>query len=102
MFDTVRLRILLVALSAWVNRQQRDVIEHLREENRVLNEHVAGRRVKLTDATPLPTGSYHLNLTIPPHRSALTLSALRSVMLTAAGSSGAAARGAGATDPCGS
>jgi hypothetical protein len=42
--DTIRLRILLVALSGWVNRHQHDVIDPLRQENRVLNEHLYGRR----------------------------------------------------------
>jgi putative transposase len=50
MIDTVRLRILLVALSGWVNRHQLEVIEYLREENRVLKEHLGARRLKLTDA----------------------------------------------------
>jgi len=39
---SVRLRILLVALSGWVNRHQLDVIEYLLEENRVLKEHLGG------------------------------------------------------------
>jgi len=43
MVDAVRLRILLVALSGWVNRHHLEVIECLREENRVLKEHLDGR-----------------------------------------------------------
>jgi len=50
MIDTIRLRILLVALSGWVNRHQHDVIDYLRQENRVLKEHLRGRRLRLTDA----------------------------------------------------
>jgi hypothetical protein len=50
MIENVRLRILLVALSGWVNRHQLEVIAYLREENRVLKEHVDGRHVRLTDA----------------------------------------------------
>jgi len=50
MIDTMRLRILLVALSDWVNRHQHDVIDYLRQENRVLQEHLGGRRLRLTDA----------------------------------------------------
>src|SRR5712691_8886346 len=50
MIDGVRLRILLVALSGWVNRHQLEVIAYLREENRVLTKQLAGRRVRLTDA----------------------------------------------------
>src|SRR5713101_7936323 len=49
MIDAVRLRILLVALAGWVNRHQLEVIAYLREENRVLKEHVGGQRLKLTD-----------------------------------------------------
>jgi hypothetical protein len=49
MVDAVRLRILLVALAGWANRHQLEVIAYLREENRVLKEHVGGRRLRLTD-----------------------------------------------------
>ena len=49
MFDAVPLRILIVALAGSVNRHQLEVIEYLREENRVLKEHVDGRRMRLTD-----------------------------------------------------
>jgi putative transposase len=49
MIDSVRLRILLVALSGWVNRHQLEVIAYLRAENRVRKEHVGGRRLRLTD-----------------------------------------------------
>src|ERR1019366_7163332 len=50
MLDTIRWQILLVALSGWVNRHQLEVIAYLREENRVLKEHMDGRRLRLTDA----------------------------------------------------
>lgn len=50
MIDAVRLRIVLVALAGWVNRHQLEVIEYLREENRVLKEHLDGQRLRLTDA----------------------------------------------------
>jgi putative transposase len=50
MLDAVGLRILLVALAGWVNRHQLEVIEYLRDENRVLKEHLDGRRLRLTDA----------------------------------------------------
>jgi hypothetical protein len=50
MVDAVRLRILLVALAGWVNRHQLEVIAYLREENRVLKEQLAERRLPLTDA----------------------------------------------------
>ena len=50
MVDTIRWRILLVALAGWVNRGQLEVITYLREENRVLKEHVGGRRLSFPDA----------------------------------------------------
>src|SRR5918996_5824812 len=42
-------RLLLVTLAGWVNRQQQEVIEYLVEENRVLMEQLRGRRLRLTD-----------------------------------------------------
>src|ERR1700675_1660360 len=50
MIDAVWLRILLVALAGWGNRQQLEAIAYLREENRVLKENLNGRRLRLTDA----------------------------------------------------
>src|SRR5262245_33160452 len=49
MVDSVCWRILLVALAGWVNRHQVDVIDYLREENRVLKEQLGRRRPRLTD-----------------------------------------------------
>ena len=49
MIDAIRLRILLVSLTGWVNRHQLEMIEYVREENRVLKEHLGGRRLRLTD-----------------------------------------------------
>jgi putative transposase len=49
MIDTIRLRIFIVALAGWVNRHQLEFIEYLREENRVLNEHLGGQRLHFTD-----------------------------------------------------
>src|SRR5215831_13843075 len=49
MLDTIRWQILLVALAGWVNRRQLEVIAYLREENRVLKEHLGGRRLQFTD-----------------------------------------------------
>src|ERR1035437_10116205 len=40
MLNTIRWQILLVALAGWVNRRQLEVIAYLREENRVLKEHL--------------------------------------------------------------
>ena len=34
----------------WVNRHQLDVIEYLKEENRVLKERLGGARLRFTDA----------------------------------------------------
>jgi len=45
----IRWRILLVALAGWVNRRQLDVIAYLREENRVLKEHLGQHRLHFTD-----------------------------------------------------
>ena len=50
MIESFPFRFLLVVLAGWVNRHQFDVIEYLREENRVLKEHIGKRRLRLTDA----------------------------------------------------
>lgn len=42
------LRFLLVALAGWINQQQRDVIDYLQEENRVLREQLGPRRLRFT------------------------------------------------------
>ena len=41
---------LLAAVLGWFEREQLDVIAFLREENRVLKSHLAGRRLRLDDA----------------------------------------------------
>jgi len=43
------LQFLLVALAEWVNQQQREVIDYLQAENRVLWEHLGARRLRFTD-----------------------------------------------------
>ena len=43
------LRFLLVALAGWIHQQQRDVIDYLQEENRVLREQRGPRRLRFTD-----------------------------------------------------
>jgi hypothetical protein len=43
------LRFLLVALAGWINQQQRDVIDYLQEENRVLREQLGRRRLRFTN-----------------------------------------------------
>ncbi|MCP3994684.1 MAG: transposase [bacterium] len=44
------LHFLLLTLAGWLDRQQEDLIEYLREENRVLREQLGGRPLRLTDA----------------------------------------------------
>jgi transposase InsO family protein len=43
------LRFLPVALAGWINQQQREVIEYLQTENRVLREQLGPRRLRFTD-----------------------------------------------------
>ena len=43
------LHFLLLMFSGWVNRHQRQVIDYLMEENRVLREQLGGRRLRLND-----------------------------------------------------
>jgi hypothetical protein len=55
MVESFPLRFLLGVLAGWVNRHQLDVIEYLREENRVLKKHI-GKTTPATDrcaATPV-------------------------------------------------
>ncbi len=42
-------RFMLVCLAGWLNREQQDVIEYLREELRVLKEYVGAKRLRFTD-----------------------------------------------------
>src|SRR6266403_5537757 len=44
------LHLLLMMFAGWVNRHQLDVIDYLREENRVLKERLGGHRIRFTDA----------------------------------------------------
>ena len=37
-------------MAGWLNRQQQDLIDYLREENRILREQLGSRRLRLTDA----------------------------------------------------
>jgi hypothetical protein len=43
------LRFLVLTVAGWVNRHQEDVIDYLREENRVLRELLGSRPLRLTD-----------------------------------------------------
>ena len=40
---------LVAALAGWINQHQRDVIDYLRAENRVLHEQIGPRRLRFTD-----------------------------------------------------
>ncbi len=42
-------RFLLVTVAGWMNQRQLQVIEYLREENRVLREQLGGKRLRFTD-----------------------------------------------------
>ena len=47
--NTLQLQLLVLIFAGWVNRSQQDVIEYLREENRVLREQLGGRRLLFTN-----------------------------------------------------
>src|SRR5580692_2562506 len=42
-------RFVLVAVAGWMNQRQLQIIDSLREENRVLRAQLGGRRVRLND-----------------------------------------------------
>ena len=42
-------RFVLIAVAGWMNQHQLQVIDYLREENRVLREQLGGRRLRLSD-----------------------------------------------------
>src|SRR6516165_7993493 len=42
-------RFVLMAVAGWMNQRQLQVIDYLREENRVLREQLGGRRLRLSD-----------------------------------------------------
>ena len=46
---TYHVQFLLLVLAGWVNRQQQEVIDYLREENRVLRAGLRGKRLRLSD-----------------------------------------------------
>ena len=50
--DFLPFRVLLLAVSGWVRREQLQVIDYLVEENRILREQIGNRRLRLTDAQP--------------------------------------------------
>ena len=44
------LQFLVLTVAGWMNRHQEDLIDYLREENRVLREHLGPRPLRVTDA----------------------------------------------------
>jgi hypothetical protein len=44
------LQFLVFTFAGWLNRRQEDLVDYLREENRVLREQIGGRPLQLTDA----------------------------------------------------
>jgi putative transposase len=48
--NSLPLQFLILTMAGWVNRNQQDVIEYLREENRILREHLGDRRPRFTDS----------------------------------------------------
>ena len=40
---------MLISVAGWMNQQQQDAIDYLREENRVLRELIGDRRLRLND-----------------------------------------------------
>ena len=43
------MKLMVVALAGWINQQQEDVIDYLREEVRILKELQGTRRLRFTD-----------------------------------------------------
>jgi hypothetical protein len=46
----------LIAVAGWMNQQQQDAIDYLREENRILREQLGGRRLRLNPRGTPKTG----------------------------------------------
>ena len=49
MIDVSALRMLLLTVTSWLDRQEREILAYLIEENRVLRRQLGGRRPRLTD-----------------------------------------------------
>ena len=49
MIDVSVLRLLLLAITGWLDRQEREALAYLIEENRVLRRQVGQRRLRFTD-----------------------------------------------------
>ena len=54
-FDPFRL--LVISVAGWLGQQQRDAIDYLRAENRVLREQLGDRRLRLNDIVWPPSRS---------------------------------------------
>ena len=50
MIDVSAFRMLLLVVTGWLERRERDAITDLIEENRLLHRQLGGRRLRLTDA----------------------------------------------------
>jgi hypothetical protein len=48
-FDASVLRLLLLVVTSWLDRREREALAYLIEENRVLRRQLGGRRIRLTD-----------------------------------------------------
>src|SRR5829696_2576665 len=46
---SIRSGFVLISITGWMNQQQQQAIEYLREENKVLREQLGGRRLRFTD-----------------------------------------------------
>ena len=44
------LQFLILTTAGWLNGQQEDLIDYLREENRVLREQLGSKRIRFTDS----------------------------------------------------
>ena len=49
MIDPFALQLMLIALTGWLERRERDALAYLIEENRTLRRQLGGRRLRLTD-----------------------------------------------------
>ena len=49
MIDASALQMLLMVLTGWLERREREALAHLLEENRLLRRQLGGRRLRLTD-----------------------------------------------------
>ena len=52
------MKLMVVALAGWINQQQEDVIDYLREEVRILKDLQGKRRLRFTD-DPRPSDAVH-------------------------------------------